>query len=198
MNTYRVLRKKEIDFSDAPKAPIATYKWCTEYQPKAYAQLIYVENVGIAAKLTCFENSPKAVYTDFGQPVYKDSCMEFFFGMDHSADYINCEMNSNGAALMEYGVDRNGRARLDTITECPTIKAEKNGESWSVQVLFTFETIEKVFGDCPIRNGGKFYGNFYKCGDECEIMHYGMWNEIASEKANYHLSRFFGEFVIEE
>lgn len=55
---------------------------------------------GLAVRLTAWEREPKAVYTANGDPVYKDSCLEFFASFDaHSQKYMNFEMNANGAYL---------------------------------------------------------------------------------------------------
>ena len=75
---YIIRVEKEIDFSRAEKALISNYKWTEGYAPEAYAELIYVVGRGFALRMTCYEADPKAVYTKFDEPVYKDSCLEFF------------------------------------------------------------------------------------------------------------------------
>ena len=76
---YIIRVEQEIDFSRAEKAMISNYKWTEGYTPEAYAQLIYVENKGFALRMTAMESNPKAEYkARFGDPVYKDSCLEFF------------------------------------------------------------------------------------------------------------------------
>ena len=47
-SVYNVLIKDSIDFSDAPKATISCYKWTEGYAPYAFAQLIYVKDLGLA------------------------------------------------------------------------------------------------------------------------------------------------------
>ncbi|MDT3424944.1 hypothetical protein J2Z22_000457 [Paenibacillus forsythiae] len=42
-----------------------------------------------------------------------------------------------------------------------------------------------------------FPGNFYKCGDETPIPHYGCWSMVNSASPDYHLSRCFWELVLE-
>jgi hypothetical protein len=38
-------------------------------------------------------------------------------------------------------------------------------------------------------------GNFYKCGDETEFKHYGMWNLIENSTPDFHLPEYFGKII---
>ena len=77
-SVYNILVKDSVDFSDAPKAEIACYKWTEGYTPYAFAQVIYVRDLGLALHMEAYESDPKSVYTMYNQPVYTDSCLEFF------------------------------------------------------------------------------------------------------------------------
>ena len=44
---------------------------------------------------------------------------------------------------------------------------------------------------------GEAAGNFYKCGDETETVHYLAWAPLSSEKPDYHRRQDFGALVFE-
>lgn len=197
MQSYNVLTKSEIDFSDVPKAEINCYKWLTGYTPEAFGQLIMIKDKGFALKMTAFEKNPKAVFQQYGDSVYQDSCLEFFVRFNKENPlYMNFEMNSNGAFLASVRTDRKNKTHIHELTELPVVKAEKHAEYWTVETFFTFKQIKDLFGISSFNVGDIFYGNFYKCGDETEIPHYGMWSPVELENADFHQPKFFGEFII--
>lgn len=199
MQTYKIVAKSDIDFTDVPKAYINTYKWSdNDYTPRAFGQLILVKEKGFSLKMTAFEKKPQAVYTKYGEPVYEDSCLEFFvrFKKD-SPFYMNFEMNSNGAFLASVRTDRKNKTHIHEFAPLPAVKADKFSDYWTVETFFSFEMIEALFGKCQFNKGDIFYGNFYKCGDKTEYPHFGMWSEIKKDKPDFHQPTFFGKFVIE-
>lgn len=197
MAVYNVLTKNDIDFTDVPRAQIDCYKWSEGYAPKAFGQLIYIKNKGFALKMTAYEQAPKAVYTEYNQPVYEDSCLEFFvrFNKDNPL-YMNLEMNSNGAFLASVRVERKNKTNIHNLIDLPAIKADIFDEFWTVETFFTLEQIEAMFGKINLKKGYVFYGNFYKCGDKTAKPHYGMWSLIKTDKPDFHRPEYFGKLVI--
>jgi len=196
---YLIPVEKEIDFSRAEKAMISTYKWTEGYAPEAYAQLMYVEGRGFALRMTAMEANPKATYTKFDEPVYKDSCLEFFVSFNNANEkYMNFEMNANGAFLAAVRTDRQNKRSIKMLAPLPKVKATRDENSWTVEVFFSNDFIGKTFGKFSFARGESFKGNFYKCGDETEIPHFGMWNPIDLENADFHRPEFFGTLTIEE
>ena len=198
MKEYRVKTvKTPVDWGGVPKAPISEYVWGGDYRPEAYARAVFVPGDGFYAKLTVNETDPRAVYENNGDPVYKDSCLEFFAAYKEGG-YINCEMNSKGAILSAYGEGRGERTPINEITgKYPEVKAEKAEKEWSVTVRVGLEIIKKVYGNCDFKPGDVFYGNFYKCGDDCDIPHYGSFSPIGTEKPDFHRPEYFAKFIIE-
>lgn len=195
--TYNVITTNNIDFSSALRADISCYKWGDGYEPTAYAQLIYVEGKGFALHMHCDETEPKAIYSNYNDPVYKDSCLEFFVSFNaNSPLYMNFEMNSNGAFLSAVRTDRKNKTPIDRLCELPEVKSSRDANGWSVDVFFGLETIGKLFGECTFEKGSTFKGNFYKCGDETLHPHFGMWSPIDLPSADFHRPEFFGTFVI--
>ncbi len=196
---YIIPVEKEIDFTRAEKAMISTYKWTEGYAPEAYAQLMYVEGRGFALRMTAMESDPKATYTKFDEPVYKDSCLEFFVSFNSANEkYMNFEMNANGAFLAAVRTDRANKKSIKMLAPLPKVKATRDENSWTVEVFFSNDFIGKTFGKFSFKRGESFKGNFYKCGDETEIPHFGMWAPIDLENADFHRPEFFGTLTIEE
>lgn len=195
---YIVKRTNEVVWEDIPKAEISSYTWGTEYMPKAYAQLAMINGKGFALKMTAYEKEPLTRYTKYGDPVYTDSCLEFFVSFNNDSPlYMNFEMNSAGAFLSAIRTDRKNKTPIDqVVTELPVVTAEKNENCWSVEVEFPFAMIEELFGECVFGNGYSFKGNFYKCGDETAVPHFGSWSPINWEKPDFHRPEFFGTFII--
>lgn len=195
---YIIRVEKEIDFSRAEKALISNYKWTEGYAPEAYAQLIYIEGRGFALKMTAMEENPKAEYTKYNDPVYKDSCLEFFVRFNsENPKYMNFEMNSNGAFLAAVRTDRANKTPINMLAPLPKVTATKEDGKWSVEVFFSNDFIGKTFGKFSFARGEQFKGNFYKCGDDTEIPHFGMWSPVDNETPDFHRPEFFGTLTIE-
>lgn len=195
-----------VDWSAVPAAQIDSYRWLGGgYEPHAEARLAFLPRYGFALSMRCEESNPRAVYDRYNEPVYTDSCLEFFaawaYGKDHDdLRYINMEMNAHGTLLSCVGSGRNARVPVADITngELPVVKGEILADSWSVTVGISFSLLEKVYGISPsvFGSGYRFRGNFYKCGDSTDIPHYGMWNPVETDKPDFHRPEYFGDFVI--
>ncbi len=197
-SVYNILVKDSVDFSDAPKAEIACYKWTEGYTPYAYAQLIYVRDLGLALHMEAYESDPKSVYTMYNQPVYTDSCLEFFVNCNPDQPlYINFEMNANGAFLSALRPGRKGKQPIhELMSDLPAVMAKKFEDHWSVDAFFTLSQIKTLFGKDNFETGDVLLGNFYKCGDETPIPHFGMWAPIDLEAPDFHRPEFFGKLII--
>lgn len=199
------VQSRNVCWSEIEKADIDLYPWGKQYTPEAFFQLVYIQNEGFLLKLTCLEENPKAIYENYMDPVYCDSCMEFFADYSgkapsalNSPGYINYELNSKGTLLSAVGVERNNRIPLfNAAGSLPEIKVYKDEKKWSVEVFTPFCLLRKVYKYSEFTSGYTFYGNAYKCGDECEKPHYGMWNLIEKTTPDYHIPAFFGEFHME-
>ena len=122
MKEYKILITDKPDFRKIKKAPVDCYEWGGEYRPKTYAQLAFIPKKGFIARLTAYESEPKAVYKNNMDPVYTDSCLEFF-ARYKKGGYVNCEVNANGAILSAYGEGRGNRTPLDKLAgEFPKVR----------------------------------------------------------------------------
>lgn len=200
MSVYHIKTCDCVCFEEAPKAEIACYKWVEGYTPKAFAQLIYVKDLGFALHMEAYEFDPKAVYTVYNQDVYKDSCLEFFVNFNPEQPlYINFEMNANGAFLSALRPGRKGKKPIhEILSDLPAVRAEKHEDHWCVDAFFTLAQIETLFGKSVFAAGDVIKGNFYKCGDETPIPHFGMWSPVEVDQPDFHRPEFFGTLIIEE
>ena len=187
---YKSLDK--VDWDKVEKANIDKFGWGYEYNPLTYAQGVWCDE-GLCVKMTSYEKNPRATLTEFMDMVCNDSCLEFFFSGDGEA-YCNCECNPLGTQHTSCGAP-GSRQSIDKVTDVPTVTPEISEDKWSVLIVFSKKAFEELTG-LEMKKGTIFTGNFYKCGDECEQLCYGMWNEVKTEKPSFHEPSYFGELVL--
>ncbi len=194
-----------VDWSVVNTAPIDTYKWVNSVTYDAYAQLVYVKDWGFICRMTCMESDPPAQYTQFGDPVYLDSCMEFFAAWDNQS-YINIESNSIGALVCQYGPTKaNRKPATDYLSMGQMIQTNPQiGEdSWTLTIELPLSKLQAFYGNkisaATFVSGYSFKGNFYKIGSDpiSGVRHYGMWNEVGTSSPDFHQPAYFGSFVME-
>ncbi len=188
-----------IDWNAVPLAEVSHFQWLTGYAPKTTAQMVFVEEYGFILHMECAETEPLARYRVFMDPVYTDSCMEFFADWLSDGRYINMEMNAAGALLSCVGADRHGRTPVKELCGdiFPVIAAIEKS-AWSVTARIPLSMLSAILGQpVAITRGFTFRGNFYKCGDETAVPHYGMWSPVGTEKPDFHRPEYFGALVVE-
>lgn len=180
---------------------VENYCWGGEYRPKVAARVAFIPEKGFSIKLDCEESNPKAVFTENNRMVCKDSCLEAFLNFkpeQKNAGYINFETNARGALYSAYGEQRNNRTFLcDMGIKDPVVFTCNNPSDWSAEIFVPLTLIEKVYGRCEFKSGDVIKGNFYKCGDETEIEHYGSWTVIDNPTPDFHRPENFGTLIIE-
>ncbi len=113
--------EEDIDLGDAPgrlanssrPSTINHYQWMTTATSRVEVRLCYSAHY----LYVCFEVEEKRVrarHTRFQDPVYKDSCVEFFVDPfpDHGLGYLNFETNAAGALLAAFGTGKTRAKRL--------------------------------------------------------------------------------------
>ena len=190
-----------VDWNAIPAASIDNYFWLEGHTPATTAKLAYIEDFGFILRMTCAEENPKAVYRNYNEPVYTDSCLEFFCDWLGDGRYVNMEMNANGTLLSCIGPDRHARTPVADLSggEIFPVEGEVCDGHWQVTAEIPTALLCKILGvnTIPFGKGYTFRGNFYKCGDETPIPHYGMWNPVGTEKPDFHRPEYFGALVID-
>jgi hypothetical protein len=197
------------DLWDAvPELSIDCYPWNENgYTPEVKAK-VYYTNTHIHIQFKAYEEGIKAVYYKMNEPVYKDSCVEFFFNPDpeHDNRYFNFEINALGVPLIAIGPDRNGRMQITeeslgelqiySLLNKDNINGFK-GPCWSIEYTIPLSFIKKYYKNAQFSRGTKIKANFYKCGDETKFPHYGCWNPIVNSQPDFHRPEYFGTLNME-
>jgi hypothetical protein len=146
------------------------------------------------------EKQIKAIYTNDHDPVWQDSCVEFFCQLPGSDTYFNFEFNCIGTCL---ATERKSRMedvnplsaeKLSQIKRYTSLGTEpfeeKQGDfDWTLTVEIPFS----ILGIDPDNLPESISANFYKCGDETSAPHYVSWSQIGVEKPDFHRPEFFGK-----
>ncbi len=146
------------------------------------------------------ESEIMAKFSKHNDPVYKDSCVEFFIAFEEDTSYYNFEFNCLGTCRLAWGKDRYGRQLLDTQTinliktKTKIKRISKNGLTmfnWKIFIKIPLEIF--YFNTLNSFENVKAKANFYKCGDDLSKPHYITWNNIKSKEPDFHLKSFFGD-----
>ena len=185
---------------------IEDYLWSkNNYQPRVQVKSCYT-NKNILIYFKAFEEEITARYTKINDPVHKDSCVEFFVNLfpQKSDKYFNFEFNAIGTNHTGFGA-LGKRTKLPpediqlidiNSTERKPIIGKYGSDNWDLICKIPISLLEKYY-ELPF-NYGDAKGNFYKCGDESKFEHFGVWNNINSNKPNFHVPTFFGDLIFDK
>lgn len=184
------------NWSIAPSVIIDEYPW---YQG-GKKQLTYVQCV-ISNNHICLNviGEDKYVRADakcLNDPVYNDSCFEFFLtpNSEKGGSYFNIEMNCSGTLYLAYK-DNTEERRLITEAEAEeiSIHTQRLEDGWTLMIQIPIAILEAMCGYKIEKN--MWHGNFYRCGGS-EDQQYACWNKIEWEHPNFHLPSTFGTLAI--
>jgi len=185
-------------FNEVERQTIDNLLWSNNgYKPLVSFAIAFSEDA-ILLKYFVSEKYFKSDYHQINDPVYKDSCVEFFIAFGDDGNYYNLEFNAIGSVLMGYGSGKNDREMLDA-SVISKIKSQHqiilstndtNDNNWELTLnipfkIFIHNNITSLIGvDCR--------ANFYKCGDDLPVPHFLSWNAVNYLQPNFHLPQFFG------
>lgn len=213
-NIYLLKKRNSSDLSFAEpefwdevnSIKINHYLWQdNKYQPDVTVKACYSTEF-IYVFFNVSEQKVTVRYTKTNDPVFKDSCVEFFINLfpSKTQEYFNIEMNAIGAIKMGIGIKSDRTYLNDSdLKEMKIISSIKKtiiglhgSDSWKLFCAIPIELLEKFYKRKFEKEDA--IGNFYKCGDETEFKHYGMWNLINSSKPDFHLPEYFGRILFEK
>jgi hypothetical protein len=181
--------------------PLAQVNWGSfPYRPEVDFRLGYTDEA-ILLHYRVKEQATRAKYGTDNDPVWTDSCVEFFLSPTGDDTYYNIECNAAGTLLIGVGESRHNREHAPTevmqqVKRWASLGREPFGEErnvaqWELTLVVPFTAFFKH----AVRSleGKKLRGNFYKCGDELSVPHYVSWNPIGTEQPDFHRPEFFGE-----
>jgi hypothetical protein len=188
-----------------PSLGIDHYLWLDNgYHPQVEVKLCYSRSF-LHVGFRVGERRVRVKYTKFQDPVYKDSCVEFFIDAfpESRLGYVNFETNAAGTLLAAFGPDRNHRKQLwpedlagfdVSASVAGPLDGEHGSDAWTLEYRIPLALFRTIYG-LEVRPGHRAAANFYKCGDETEVPHYGAWSPVDTPSPDFHRPEFFGEVV---
>ncbi len=185
-----------------PTLSIEHYLWLDNgYRPKVDVRLSYSERF-LFVRFDVEERVVTIKHREFQAPVFKDSCVEFFIDAFPAKrrGYLNFETNAAGVLLAAFGPGRNERRPLSeediagffAVSSIADHSSGQHGtESWRLEYRLPLDLFAAFYGK-RIRPGNIAAANFYKCGDETEVPHYGAWSPIETAEPDFHRPECFG------
>ncbi|NTV79665.1 MAG: phosphotransferase, partial [Clostridiales bacterium] len=176
--------KETEDFWDlVPSLPIKYFPWNREDGRQTTEVKLAYTDTDLRVLFMVKEAKIKADYLKINDPVYKDSCVEFFFNPNPQKDkrYLNFECNAIVAFLLQIGEGRENRKLITEYDEAFfQIKTSVNRENkkdykkeyWQLEYSIPFTFLEKYYGKLTFESGYYIMGNFYKCCDEAQNPQY--------------------------
>ena len=185
-----------------PPSPIAYAPWAGDAEQPEVSVVLAHGQGAVHLKYYIRERAIRAEYLNFNDPVFKDSCVEFFVAFNGDPNYYNLEFNCVGTCRGMYGPGKTEReflpaSMLKQIHHHTRFKSRQPGQiEWEMTLSIPYS----VFTYHPALQGNSFSakGNFYKCGDELPEPHYLCWNKISAAEPNFHLPEFFAEIRFEQ
>lgn len=177
------------------------------YTPKTEVRVFYTAT-HMYIQFRAYEREIEAIYTEMNDPVYMDSCVEFFINPipDRDHRYLNFETNCLGTLNLGIGVSRYDRETIDE-SYLPMFQIKSSvtpetielytGEFWILDYVIPLEFLNKFYDDVEFKSGRRMKGNFYKCGDETKYPHYGCWNKVIAREPDFHRPECFGDLILE-
>ena len=165
------------------------------YKPEVSFTLAHGKDV-IFLKFFIREEAIRAIHLNPNDPVYEDSCVEFFIGFNNEPDYYNFEFNFAGTCLLGYGSDRDRKLHpAHHIKKIRHHSLIRNPEDeliyWEITLVIPAEVL--IYHHITDLSKISSRVNFFKCGDGLPRAHYLCWNNIESRELNFHQSKFFGQ-----
>jgi len=171
----------------------------TDYRGEVYSQVSY-DDEGFNVKFSVFEADPKRTKANHLEHVHLDSCVEFFVNFDpeNSNMYINFEVNANGVMNASFRSSREDSQKL-LVSEIEefNITPQIEKDFWTLQYKIGFSFIKKYYPDFDIKKCEYIKCNFYKCGDETEVMHFLSHFIVGTETPDFHRPEYFGKVEVE-
>jgi hypothetical protein len=178
----------------------------TDHHPPTQCKLAYDED-RIYGLFMVQDRYVRCIHTGFQEPVWEDSCVEFFIQPKPDKGYFNFEFNCAGALLASYVTDPtriDGRVAkavpllhdegqsIEVYHSLPaTIDPEiEETCTWFLEFSVPFTLFESYIGKIGKIGGHKWHGNLYKCGNKTSHPHWASWSPLSER--NFHAPWDFG------
>jgi len=187
----------EPDWNAVPQLEAAQILWLPDCGIRAFGQFCH-DAQSLYVRLRAVEKHIRAEYTQPLSPVYRDSCLEFFFMPEGGDRYFNFEINPNGILWAGFGRERNGRSVLSPAEPDRVfgIRTERTADGWEARYRIPLSFLRLYLPDFSFT--GRLRANVYKCGDLTEREHYLAWHPVVSAAPDFHRPQDFGVMVFED
>ncbi len=178
-----------------------------EHFPDTQAKICYdTDNLYVIFRVK--DNHVRCVATQYADPVWQDSCVEFFFtpGDDPSNGYFNIETNACGVMLIAHQKARD--TQLTPVTQADASQIEIHHSlpdtldheitdpvEWTLQYKLPLEILASYANVTKPAPGVVWRGNLYKCGDKTAKPHWLTWSKIDLPQPNFHQPNYFGTLI---
>ena len=180
--------------------PLECVNWAEyPYTPQVSFHIAHSDKA-LAIFFKVKESHVRAVSLEANDPVWEDSCVEIFLANPCGEGYFNFETNCIGTSLAakrrsKTDADMFGPELMDkirTVGSLPheAIDSKGEGQEWTMLKIIPFTMLGLDKAPASLK------GNFYKCGDCCERMHFLSWSPIDLPTPNFHCPEFFGEILL--
>ena len=181
----------------------------SDHHPRTQVKMLYGLE-GLYGIFRVDDQYVRCIHRRHQDPVYKDSCVEFFVQPNGKVGYFNFEFNCGGTLLASYVLDP---ARIGKgLANCFPLSKEdvrqiriyhslpkktdpeiQEAVTWYLEFNIPFSLFERFTGPLDVKSGMIWRGNFYKCADETSHPHWASWSPV--DDLNFHLPHCFGKLV---
>jgi hypothetical protein len=174
------------------------------FKPEVFAKLMY-DDENIYAIFIVKDRFVRCLTTIINGPVWKDSCVEFFFSPDAGLpnNYFNLEVNCGGTPLMHFNTFPDSGPHILSAMDIssieiahsmpPVVDPELTGPViWTLEYRIPLATIRKYAFVSQPAKGVSWKANFYKIAENNSNPHYMTWSPVLNAEPNFHLPQFFG------
>lgn len=149
------------------------------------------------------------IVDEYQGPVYRDSCVEFFFtpSTDLSNGYFNLEVNCGGTALFHFQKEGGQRVRIprsefDKIELAASMPRIVDPEiqdpvTWTLEYRIPIAMLEQYTQVERPGSGVEWRANFYKIADRTSHPHWLTWSFVDHPTPRFHMPEYFGTLRFE-
>lgn len=178
----------------------------SDHRPRTQAKLLHAQD-GLFGIFRIEDRYVRCVHTRDMEPVYEDSCVEFFVQPNPDQGYFNFEFNCGGSLLSYYILDptrvpggfkdftplpeehRDQIARYHSMPQLVEPEVTMPTE-WVLEFFVPYAVLREYAGPLDHEPGAEWRANFYKCADDTSHLHWASWAAI--DELNFHLPHCFG------
>lgn len=195
--SYTVKKTAAPDWREIEAVEMTHQPWLEPCSITAKAQLCH-DGENLYVRLEAEEENIRAEQDGPLDQVCNDSCLEFFFApLSEDKRYFNFEANLLGNMYVGFGAERPTRVRqiVKNAKGLFDLKPFRTAKGWGIEYHIPLSYIQLYMPQAAY--GGEAAGNFYKCGDMTEKLHYLAWAPLSCEKPDYHRRWDFGTLIFE-